>query len=139
MASDKRIAKILLIDNGKIDQIYLRRVLDQQRILYQMSSFQRWEEAISHFNKDVAKFEGGPDILLLYVDRNGANMAEVITQFRKETGYAKAKIFILLDSELDRNGMANMGVTGFIVNPLRLDNSDTISFLVDLMNINQQR
>lgn len=133
-----KVVKILLIEDDKIDQTQVKRVLDQKGILYRMRIVVSGQDAL-HFleNDDHTEFEGDPDIILLDIDLRGTNVHEFLSQFRKKGKWDRIKVFVLSDSDEQRGRMNEIGVSGYITKPLKLSNPsrDTISFLIDLMNI----
>src|SRR5688572_4993634 len=138
----EKVAKILLIEDDKIDQIQVRRVLDQKGIMYRMRIAVNGQDAL-HFleNGDRTEFHGDPDIILLDIDLRRTNGVEFLSEFRKKGRWDGIKVFVLSDSDEERGRMSEIGVSGYITKPLKLRNPsrDTISFLIDLMNICEQR
>jgi CheY-like chemotaxis protein len=134
----EKVVKILLIEDDKIDQIQVKRVLDQKGILYRMRIVVSGEDAL-HFlnNNNHTEFHGTPDIILLDIDLRRTNGVEFLSEFRKEGRWDGIKVFILSNSDEERGRMSEIGVSGYITKPLKLSNPsrDTISFLIDLMNI----
>jgi CheY-like chemotaxis protein len=134
----EKVVKILLIEDDKIDQIQVKRVLDQKGILYRMRIVVSGEDAL-HFlnNNNHTEFHGAPDIILLDIDLRRTNGVEFLSEFRKEGRWDGIKVFILSNSDEERGRMSEIGVSGYITKPLKLSNPsrDTISFLIDLMNI----
>ena len=137
MSVKDRIVKILLIEDNKDHQMEVRRVLDQQRILYQMWNAGSVEAAMSFLENENNDDFVSLDIVLLDIDMQKSNCTEFLTQFLKNRKWSRIKIFVLSDSERERQNMAKIGVSGYIIKPLRLrsPSRDTISLLVDLMNI----
>jgi CheY-like chemotaxis protein len=134
----EKVVKILLIEDDKIDQVQVKRVLDQKGILYRMRTVVSGQDAL-HFleNNNHTEFHGDPDIILLDIDLRRTNGVEFLSAFRKEGRWGSIKVFVLSDSDQERQRMNEIGVSGYINKPLKLSNPsrDTISFLIDLMNI----
>ena len=134
----EKIVKILLIEDDKLDQIQVKRVLDQKGILYQLKIAGNAEDAFYFLeNENHIEFDGDPDIILLDIDLPRTNGLEFISEFRKKRKWDGIKVFILSNSEQEKEKMTEIGVSGYITKPLKLNNPsrDTISFLIDLMNI----
>ena len=138
----EKVVKILLIEDDKIDQIQVKRVLDQKGILYRMRTVGNVQDAL-HFLKadDNRDFHGDPDIILLDIDLRRTNGVEFLSEFRKEGKWDGVKVFVLSNTDEERARMNEIGVSGYITKPLKLRNPsrDTISFLIDLMNISEAR
>src|SRR5687767_11253330 len=134
----EKIVKILLIEDDKLDQIQVKRVLDQKGFLYQLKIAVNVEDAL-HFleNENHIEFGGDPDIILLDIDLPRINGLEFLAELRKKKKWDAIKVFILSNSDREKEKMTEVGVSGYIIKPLKLNNPsrDTISFLIDLMNI----
>jgi len=134
----EKIVKILLIEDDKLDQIQVRRVLDQKGILYQLRVAATGEDALQFLEtENHIEFDGNPDIILLDIDLPRLNGFEFLTQFRSKKKWDSIKVFVLSNSDQEKEKMNEIGVSGYIIKPLKLNNPsrDTISFLIDLMNI----
>ena len=134
----EKIVKILLIEDDKIDQNQVKRVLDQKGILYRMRVVVDGQDAL-HFleNDNHTEFHGDPDIILLDINLRQTNGMEFLSEFRKKGKWDGIKVFVLSNSDEERGRMSEIGVSGYITKPIKLSNPsrDTISFLIDLMNI----
>lgn len=136
----EKIVKILLIEDDKIDQVQVKNVLDQKGILYRMRVDVNSQDALNFLENDNhAEFHGDPDIILLNIDLRRTNGMEFLSQLRKEEKWSRIKVFVLSDSDEERQRIGDAGVAGYIRKPLKLSNPsrDTISFLIDLMNISE--
>ena len=130
--------KILLIEDDKLDQIQVRRVLDQKGVLYQLRIAPTAEDALQFLeNENHIEFDGNPDIILLDIDLPRLTGLEFLTEFRATKKWEGIKVFVLSNSDQERKKMDEIGVSGYITKPLKLNSPsrDTISFLIDLMNI----
>jgi CheY-like chemotaxis protein len=140
MIATEKIVKILLIEDDKLDQIQVKRVLDQKGILYQLKISLNGEDALQFLeNENHIEFCGDPDIILLDVDLPRINGFEFLSEFRKKKKWRLIKVFVLSNGHLDKERIHNFGISGYITKPLKLSNPsrDTISFLIDVMNINE--
>jgi CheY-like chemotaxis protein len=134
----EKVVKILLIEDDKIDQVQVKHVLDQKGILYRMRIDVNGQDALNFLENDShTEFHGDPDIILLDIDPRRTKGMEFLSEFRKEGKWSRIKVFVLSDSDEERVRMSEIGVAGYITKPLKLSNPsrDTISFLIDLMNI----
>ena len=130
--------KILLIEDDKIDQAQVKQVLDQKGILYRMRIDVNSQDALNFLENDNhTEFHGDPHIILLNIDTRRTNVVEFLSEFRREGKWNSIKVFVLSNSDEEREQMTQIGVAGYITKPLKLRNPsrDTISFLIDLMNI----
>ena len=134
----EKVVKILLIEDDKIDQAQVKHVLDQKGILYRMRIDANSQDALNFLENDNhTEFHGDPDIILLDIGLRRANGMEFLSELKKEGKWGRIKVFVLSDTDEERGRMSEIGVAGYITKPLKLNNPsrDTISFLIDLMNI----
>jgi DNA-binding response OmpR family regulator len=138
----QKVVKILLIEDDKIDQVQVKHVLDKKGILYRMRIDVNSKDALNFLENDNhTEFDGHPDIILLDIDLRRTNGVEFLSEFRKKGKWNGIKLFVLSNSDEERVRMYEIGVAGYIIKPLKLRNPsrDTISFLIDLMNICEWR
>jgi CheY-like chemotaxis protein len=134
----EKIVKILLIEDDKLDQIQVRRVLDQKGFLVQLKVAATAEDALQFLeNESHFEFEGNPDIILLDIDLPRINGIEFLAEFRTRKEWEAIKVFVLSNFDQEREKMNELGVSGYIAKPLKLSSPsrDTISLLIDLMNV----
>jgi DNA-binding response OmpR family regulator len=134
----EKTVKILLIEDDKLDQIQVRRVLDQRGILYQLRIAGTVDDAWQFLeNEKHVEFVGNPDIILLDINLPRINGLEFLSEFRIAKKWESIKVFILSNSEQEKKEVDKIGVSGYITKPLKLNSPsrDTISFLIDVMNI----
>jgi len=96
------------------------------------------EEALRFLeNENHIEFNSNPDIILLDIDLPRLNGFEFLTEFRAKKKWEGIKVFVLSNSDQEKEKMNEIGVSGYITKPLKLNSPsrDTISFLIDLMNI----
>jgi CheY-like chemotaxis protein len=138
----ENIVKILLIEDDKIDQVQVKHVLDKKGILYRMRIDVNSQDALNFLENDNhTEFHGDPDIILLDIDLRRTSGVEFLSEFRRNGKWSGIKLFVLSNSDEKRGRMNEIGVSGYIIKPLKLSNPsrDTISFLIDLMNICEYR
>jgi CheY-like chemotaxis protein len=81
-----------------------------------------------------------PDIILLDLNMPKMNGVEFLNVFRNSDRWKDSKVFVITTSEEkeDREKMKHLGISGYIVKPLKLNNSssiDSFNLMIDLMNI----
>jgi CheY-like chemotaxis protein len=134
----KKVIKILLIEDDELDQVQVRRVLVQKGILHKLKVVASGEEGLQFLGNEAnTEFEGSPDIILLDVNLPKISGFEFLTRFQKMKNYHATKVFVLASTDAERKKCIEMGVSGYIKKPFALNrlSKDTISLLVDLMNL----
>lgn len=133
----KRIINILLVEDDTLDQIEVKRTLDKRGILYRLTIAKNGEEAVRSLAESV---NGQPDIILLDLNMPKMNGFELARVVRKNPEWKDIKIFILTTSDEsgDKDVAYQIGVSGFITKPLKLDSPSSIdayNLMIDLMNL----
>jgi CheY-like chemotaxis protein len=136
-----KVINILLIEDDKLDVMDARRTLDRMGILHKMQVARNGEEALSMLAEPNAS---PPDIILLDLNMPKMNGIEFLEFFRKSEQWRNIKVFIITTSEekVDREKTARLGVSGYIVKPLKFNNPssiDSFNLMIDLMNIKNSR
>lgn len=134
----EKVVKILLVEDDELDQIQVRKVLVQKGIPHKLKIVGSGEEGLKFLdNEDNKEFQGSPDIILLDVNLPKISGFEFLKEFQKMKNHHATKIFILASTDAERKKCIEMGVSGYIKKPFALNrlSKDTISFLVDLMNL----
>lgn len=134
---------ILLVEDDYLDVIDIRRSLDKLKVLYNLQIAKNGEEAIEmlkgegHHGADVI-----PDIVLIDINMPKMNGLELLGEIRKHPRWKDLKCFILTtsDEKIDRQGARELGVSGYIIKPLKLNNGsiDAFNLMIDLMNSRSQ-
>ncbi|RYD56103.1 MAG: response regulator [Sphingobacteriales bacterium] len=136
-----KIANILLVEDDQLDVMDIKRTLDKTNIMYQLHVAANGEEAIDMLN---GKTEDGnkinPDIMLVDINMPRMNGLELLSTIRNSDQWKHLKCFIVTTSEekVDREAAKKLGVSGYIVKPLKLSNTttmDSFNLMIDLMNI----
>lgn len=133
----ERYINILLVEDDDIDELDTRRTLDKTQMFYQLHVAKNGEEAIS-FLDNASSFV--PDVALVDISMPKMDGLEFLSLIRQHEKWKKLRCFILTatDDPAERVAAANLGVSGYIVKPLRLNNVATIdafNLMIDLMNI----
>lgn len=136
MSMDKLI-NILLVEDDQLDAIDIRRSLDKLKILYQLHQAKNGEDALEMLNgPDSIK----PDVVLVDINMPKMNGLEFLTVIRQDPRWKNLKCFIITtsDERVDRETAASLGVSGYIIKPLKLNNAtslDSFNLMIDLMNL----
>ena len=133
----------MLVEDDSLDRIEVMRTLDKKNIVYQLKIAKNGEEALQLLeegNNDV--FPGKPDIILLDLNMPKMNGFELLKKIRGNDNWKDIKIFVLTtsDDHEDKAAVINLGISGFITKPLKLDNPtsiDAFNLMIDLMNMSQ--
>lgn len=136
-----KVINILLIEDDSLDRIEVMRTLHKKNIVHQLKVAKNGEEAIQLLedgHNDV--FTGRPDIILLDLNMPKMNGFEFLKKLRENEDWKDIKIFVLStsDDHEDKAAVADMGISGFITKPLKLDNPssiDAFNLMIDLMNM----
>lgn len=134
-----KIINLLLLEDDTLDTIDIQRTLDKMKILYRLDIAKNGEEAILYLkNKGTA--EKLPDIILIDINMPKMNGLEFLSIIRSTEEWKNLKCFIITTSEesVDRNAADKLGVSGYIVKPFKVNNTNSIdafNLMIDLMNM----
>jgi CheY-like chemotaxis protein len=137
----KRLINILLIEDDTLDRIEVQRTLDRKNILYRLKVARNGEEGLAMLNeKDSPIFTGRPDLILLDINMPKMNGIEFLHKIRENNNVRETKVFVLTtsDEKEDKTVAAELGVSGFITKPLKLESPsslDAFNLMIDLMNM----
>lgn len=132
-----KVVNILLVEDDELDVIDVKRTLDKMHILNNMVVAKNGEEALSILNSnDRAHY---PDIALIDINMPKMNGLEFLSAVRKNDMWKDLKCFIITtsDEKVDRMAAKELGISGYIVKPLKLNNPssmDAFNLMIDLMN-----
>lgn len=134
---------ILLVEDDHLDVIDIRRSFDKINILYNLHIAKNGEEAIDMLNGDTGAVPPVlPDIVLIDINMPKMNGLEFLSQLRSNPAWKDLKCFIITtsDQKIDRQAAKDLGVSGYIIKPLKLNSSsmDAFHLLIDLMNNKNQ-
>jgi len=133
----EKLINILLVEDDQLDAIDIRRSLDKMKIFYQLHVAKNGEEALEMLNGEQHL---QPDVALIDINMPKMNGFEFLTAIRKEERWKELKTFIITtsDEKIDRETAAALGVSGYIIKPLKLNNAtslDAFNLMIDLMNM----
>lgn len=134
------VINLLLVEDDTLDVMDARRTLDRMGILYKMRVAKNGEEALEHLNQIKADGADKPDIILLDLNMPKMNGIELLTNIRQREELKDTKVFIITTSEEkeDKEMTQKLGVSGYIVKPLKFNNPssiDSFNLMIDLLNI----
>ena len=134
------VINILLVEDDTLDVMDARRTLDRMDILYKMQVVKNGEEALEYLSEVKQTGAVRPDIILLDLNMPKMNGIELLSHIRKIDDWKETKVFIITTSEEkeDKELAQGLGVSGFIVKPLKFNNPssiDSFNLMIDLLNI----
>lgn len=133
----EKVINILLVEDDQLDVIDIRRSLDKMKIFYQLHTAKNGEEALQMLRDESAI---RPDVVLIDINMPKMNGIEFLTAIRKDDRLKDLKCFIITtsDEKVDRESAKQLGVSGYIIKPLKLNNAtslDAFNLMIDLMNM----
>jgi CheY-like chemotaxis protein len=136
---EKKVVDILLVEDDNLDVIDMQRSLDKMSILHRTQVARNGEEALSILTRNYPN-EYTPDIVLLDINMPKMNGFEFLNVIRQDEHLKDLKVFIITtsDERVDREAARKLGVAGYIVKPLKLNNPasmDSFNLMIDLMNM----
>ncbi len=136
---EKKVVDILLVEDDNLDVIDMQRSLEKMNILHRTQVARNGEEAISILTRDEP-MGYMPDIILLDINMPKMNGFEFLTAIRQNNNLKDLKVFIITtsDERIDREAARRLGVAGYLVKPLKLNNPtsmDSFNLMIDLMNL----
>jgi CheY-like chemotaxis protein len=134
-----KVVNILLVEDDNLDVIDVKRTLDKMHILNNMVVAKNGEDALRILNDRERSSESGPDIALIDINMPKMNGLEFLSTVRKMDEWKDLKCFIITtsDEKVDRLAAKELGISGYIVKPLKLNNPssmDAFNLMIDLMN-----
>ena len=137
----RRVINILLIEDDSLDQIEVQRTLAKKNIVNRLKIVTNGEDALSGLrNRQAEFFYGNPDLILVDVNLPKMDGFEFLKNLRSEDRFKELKIFVLTtsDEREDKVRANELGVSGFITKPLKLESPpsiDAFNLMIDLMNL----
>ena len=134
-----RVINILLVEDDNLDQMEVRRTLDQKGILYKLKIAKNGEEALERIDEKISEsFTGKPDIVLVDLNMPKMNGFELLSQLKGNPEWKDIKVFVLTtsDEKEDKIAALHHGASGFITKPLKLESPssmDAFNLMIDLM------
>lgn len=134
-----KVVNILLVEDDNLDVIDVKRTLDKMHILNNMMVAKNGEDALQILNDKHRSPDTNPDIVLIDINMPKMNGLEFLSTVRKTDEWRDLKCFIITtsDEKVDRMAARELGISGYIVKPLKLNNPssmDSFNLMIDLMN-----
>lgn len=134
-----KVVNILLVEDDNLDVIDVKRTLEKMHILNNMIVAKNGEDALSILNDKERSSDTAPDIALIDINMPKMNGLEFLGAVRKMEEWKDLKCFIITtsDESVDRTAAKALGISGYIVKPLKLNNPssmDAFNLMIDLMN-----
>jgi CheY-like chemotaxis protein len=135
------LIQILLVEDDELDIIDIKRSLDKLNILYQLHVAKNGEEAIDTLSgKKELPSDTLPDLVLVDINMPKMNGIEFLTVLRNTENWKNLRCFIVTTSSesVDKKAANALGVSGYIVKPLKLNNPasmDGLNLMIDLLNM----
>lgn len=132
--------RILLAEDDPLDVIDVKRSLDKANILYQLTTARNGEEVLALLGDKGDKGAPPlPHVLLIDINMPKMNGLELLEGIRRHEEWSQLKCFILTtsDQKSDRRAAEKLGVSGYIIKPLKLNGPSTMdafNLMIDLMN-----
>jgi CheY-like chemotaxis protein len=130
----EKVIHILLVEDDELDVIDIRRTLDKMNIVYQLQHARNGEEGLRLLEA------GLPDVALVDINMPKINGIEFLQAVRAHPEWKGLKCFIITtsDEKVDRVAAGELGISGYIVKPLKINNPssmDAFNLMIDLMNM----
>lgn len=136
-----RAINILLVEDDNLDQMEVQRTLQRKSIVHRLKIARNGEDALKLIDEKSSDiFIGKPDIILLDLNMPKMNGFELLTKIRSNDEWKDIKVFVLStsDEREDKVAALNLGISGFITKPLKLESPssiDAFNLMIDLMNM----
>jgi CheY-like chemotaxis protein len=137
----EQVINILMVEDDTLDVMDAQRTLDRMKILYKMRVAKNGEEAIDILEGKITDNPmTNPDIILVDINMPKMNGIEFLEHIRKDIRWKETKVFMITtsDEKEDRERTKALGISGYIVKPLKFNNPssiDSFNLMIDLMNI----
>lgn len=136
----EKVINILLVEDDTVDVMDVQRTLDRVGLYYKMKVAKNGEEALEWLQSVKDNPALSPDIILLDLNMPKMNGLEFLQAVRKAPEWRTIKVFVITtsDEKEDRQRASKLGVSGYIVKPLKFNNPssmDSFNLMIDLMNI----
>ena len=133
----EKLIQILLVEDDQLDAIDIRRSLDKMKLFYQLHLAKNGEEALDLLNGEPPL---RPDVALIDINMPKMNGLELLAALRRDQRWKDLKCFIITtsDEKVDRETAKSLGVSGYIIKPLKLNNAsslDAFNLMIDLLNM----
>jgi CheY-like chemotaxis protein len=137
----EKVINILMIEDDTLDVMDAQRTLDRLGVLYIMQVRKNGEDGLAYLEStEKDNTQPRPDIILLDLNMPKMNGVEFLQTLRKDNRFRDLKVFVITtsDEKEDRQKTKGLGISGYIVKPLKFNNPssiDSFNLMIDLMNI----
>src|SRR6186713_2731776 len=123
-----KVVNILLVEDDHLDIIDMKRTLDKMHILNNLMVAKNGEDALQILNDKAGSTDATPDIALIDINMPKMNGLEFLSTVRKMEAWKDLKCFIITtsDEKIDRTAAKELGISGYIVKPLKLNNPSSM-------------
>ena len=135
----EKVANILLVEDNYIDIRNAERALQKINANHRLFVAHDGEQALAMLRgKGAEKIIPKPSIIMLDINMPRMNGLEFLGELRRDEELKDIKVFITTtsDHETDRAVSKELGVSGYILKPLRINNPgssiDNFNLLIDL-------
>jgi CheY-like chemotaxis protein len=135
------VIDILMVEDDTLDVMDAQRTLDRMNLIYRLRVARNGEEAIEILeNKVTDSPMPHPDVILVDINMPKMNGIEFLQHIRQDIRWKDIKVFMITtsDEKEDRMRTKELGISGYIVKPLKFNNPssiDSFNLMIDLMNI----
>ena len=137
-----KIANILLVEDDSLDVMNVERTLRKMDVSHRLHVARNGQEALDLLRGvKQEKIDPLPSIIMLDINMPKMNGIEFLSELRQDEELKHIKVFIMTtsDEESDRQLSSEMGVSGYIVKPLKFNNptssKDSFNLFIDLLNL----
>jgi CheY-like chemotaxis protein len=136
-----KVIHILLVEDDHLDTIDIQRNLDKMSFVYKLQVARNGEEALALLKSGQSgPATPLPDVVLIDLNMPRMNGLEFLEVVRSTEPLKNLRCFIVTTSEekVDKEAARRLGVSGYIVKPLKLNNPaslDAFNLMIDLMNM----
>lgn len=133
-----KVVDILMVEDDHLDILDIKRTLDKMKLQYHMQVAAHGEEAMALLEaREAGKL---PDVVLIDINMPRMNGLELLSVIRSREDWKGLKCFVITtsDEKVDRDKAQQLGVSGYIVKPFKLNNPssiDSFNLMIDLMNM----
>ena len=136
----EKLIKILLAEDDQLDVMNIKRTFDKMNIFYQLHEARNGEEAVETLQR--LQQEGPehlPDFVLIDINMPRMTGLELLQVIRTTPAWQHLKCFVITTSieKVDKDTAKQLGVSGYIVKPLKLTNPnsmDAFNLMIDILN-----
>ncbi|SDL92447.1 Response regulator receiver domain-containing protein [Catalinimonas alkaloidigena] len=138
----EKIVNILLVEDDYLDVMDVERNLKKINVLHKLYVARNGEEALAMLRGGGAEtIDPLPSLIMLDINMPKMNGIEFLQELRQDPALKHIKVFIMTtsDHEEDRSAAQELGISGYIVKPLKFSNkfsaTDSFNLFIDLLNL----